>query len=182
MYFALADDLHAIRLCMERLLPARKDRPLDLDLPPIQTVEQVSLAMGTVSRALSDGQITPGEAETIAKVLAVQKDVIATAELERRVEKLEEQIRIDRLEKRVAADEEGGLTLENLYHYAMLEDLEGFRRQTMDPRCPDRMMMENALNTPIPKRVKRWFRKSLLENRLREWKKTSSAGTDAHRE
>ena len=57
---ALAGDLTAIRLCMERLLPPRKDRPVQLDLPPIGTVGQVSLAMAAVSRAISEGQITPG--------------------------------------------------------------------------------------------------------------------------
>jgi hypothetical protein len=92
---ALDGDLTAIRLCMERLLPPRKDRPVQVDLPPIETVGQVSLAMATVSRAISEGQITPGEGETLANVLAVQKDVIATAELERRLEKLEERILID---------------------------------------------------------------------------------------
>ena len=42
---ALAGDLTAIRLCMERLLPPRKDRSIELDLPPIETVDQVSTAM-----------------------------------------------------------------------------------------------------------------------------------------
>jgi hypothetical protein len=36
---ALGGDLTAIRLCMERLLPPRKDRPVQIDLPPIETVE-----------------------------------------------------------------------------------------------------------------------------------------------
>jgi hypothetical protein len=56
--------------------------------------------MATVSRAISEGQITPGEAETLTNVLAVQKDVIATAQLERRVEHLEERILIDYEETR----------------------------------------------------------------------------------
>ena len=92
---ALAGDLTAIRLCMERLLPPRKDRPVQLDLPPVVTVGQVSLAMAAVSRAISEGQITPGEGETLTNVLAVQKEVIATAELERRVETLKQRILID---------------------------------------------------------------------------------------
>ena len=40
---ALAGDLSAIRLCRERLLPPRKDRPVQVDLPPIQTVEHCEL-------------------------------------------------------------------------------------------------------------------------------------------
>jgi hypothetical protein len=87
---ALDSDVTAIRLCMDRLLPPRKDRPVQLDLPPIQTMEQVSIAMGRVFQAIAEGQITPGEGETLVKLLAVQKEVIATAELEPRMEKLEE--------------------------------------------------------------------------------------------
>jgi hypothetical protein len=92
---ALAGDLTAIRLCMERLLPPPKDRPVEIDLPPVQTVGQVSAALATVSRAISEGQITPGEGEILANILAVQKDVIASTELERRLETLEERILID---------------------------------------------------------------------------------------
>ena len=92
---ALAGDLTAIRLCMERLLPPRKDRPVQLDLPPIETVGQISLAMAAVSRAISEGEITPGDGETVVNILALQKDVMATAELERRLETLEQRILID---------------------------------------------------------------------------------------
>ena len=89
---ALGGDLTALRLCMERLVPPRKDRPIHLDLPPIQTVQQISMAMTSIAAAISEGQITPGEGETVANILAVQKDVIATGELERRVEELEEKM------------------------------------------------------------------------------------------
>ena len=88
-------DLTAIRLCLERLLPPRKDRPVQVDLPPIETVADVALAMGTVSRAISEGQITPGEGETLANVLVLQKEVITTAELERRVVQLEQRILLE---------------------------------------------------------------------------------------
>ena len=89
---ALGGDLTALRLCMERLVPPRKDRPIHLDLPPIQTVQQISMAMTSIAAAISEGQITPSEGETVANILAVQKDVIATGELERRVEELEEKM------------------------------------------------------------------------------------------
>src|SRR5689334_9055507 len=92
---ALGGDLNAIRLCMERLVPPRKDRLIQLDLPPVQTVQQISSALETVANAIGEGRITPGEGETLANVLRVQKDVMATAELERRIEQLEEKVLID---------------------------------------------------------------------------------------
>ena len=51
--------------------------------------------MATVSRAISEGQITPGEGETLANIFAVQKEMIATAQLEQRIAKMEERILID---------------------------------------------------------------------------------------
>ena len=69
--------------------------------------------------------------------------------------------RIERIEKRVALDE-NGLTLTELVHCMKLEDPEGFRRDATDPACRDRMMQE-VLNSPTPKRVIRRFRRQQLE-------------------
>ena len=46
---ALAGDIAALRLCLERLIPPRKDRPIHLILPPIENVQQISLAMARVA-------------------------------------------------------------------------------------------------------------------------------------
>jgi hypothetical protein len=48
---ALAGDTTALRLCMDRLMPPRKDRPIKLSLPPIDTVQQISLAVGKVAQS-----------------------------------------------------------------------------------------------------------------------------------
>ncbi len=66
---ALAGEPTALRLCMERLLPARKDRPIALDLPMIKDATDVCQAIGVVVAAVGDGTITPGEAGAVAKVI-----------------------------------------------------------------------------------------------------------------
>src|SRR5260370_9516112 len=38
---AMGGDIHAIRLCLERLIPPPKDRPIQLTLPPIETAHQI---------------------------------------------------------------------------------------------------------------------------------------------
>ena len=92
---ALAGDIAALRLCLERLIPPRKDRPIHLILPPIENVQQISLAMAKVSAAIGEGEITPAEGEVLANILVAQKEVMVTGDLERRMEDLERRMSTD---------------------------------------------------------------------------------------
>ena len=38
-------DRTALRLCMERFVPARKDRPIHVSLPPAETIQQISASI-----------------------------------------------------------------------------------------------------------------------------------------
>jgi hypothetical protein len=44
-------DMAAIRLCLERILPAVKSRPIEIDLPPVETAEDITAAHGAVIAA-----------------------------------------------------------------------------------------------------------------------------------
>jgi hypothetical protein len=66
---ALAGDPMAMRLCIERLLPPCRERIVKFILPPIESVSDISAAMRAVTSALAKGDITPGEAATIAGVV-----------------------------------------------------------------------------------------------------------------
>src|SRR5215468_114054 len=66
---ALAGDPTALRLCIERILPPCRERPVRFALPPIENAADVSAAMNAVTAALARGIITPGEAERIANVV-----------------------------------------------------------------------------------------------------------------
>ena len=68
-----------MRLCLERLMAPRKDRPIDLSLPPIENAKQIVVAMATVTAAIGDGKITPNEGEVLANILVAQKDLVVTA-------------------------------------------------------------------------------------------------------
>ena len=86
---ALGGDITALRLCLERLIPPRKDRPIHIILPPIENVQQISLAMARVSTAVGEGEITPNEGAVLSTILAAHKDVLVTVDLERRMDELE---------------------------------------------------------------------------------------------
>ncbi len=78
---ALNGDLSAIRLCLERLIPARRSRVIQFDLPETSTVEDVVIAYDAVITAMADGEISPDEAATVAGVLESKRKAIETVEL-----------------------------------------------------------------------------------------------------
>jgi len=75
---ALAGDMLAMKLCLERVLPRCHERPVTFSLPSLAAIgngeidelspQNVSRAMNAVTTALACGEITPGEAATIAGV------------------------------------------------------------------------------------------------------------------
>jgi hypothetical protein len=86
---ALAGDAAAMRLCLDRILPVRRDRLVHLDLPPIQTSDEISTAMTTIFKAIGEGQITPNEGETLANILVAKSNVVMAEEIEGRLAKVE---------------------------------------------------------------------------------------------
>ena len=89
---ALNGDLAAIRLCMERLIPVRKDRIVSFNLPEIDGANDGAKAMAGVLQALADGEITPNEASSVAGVIETYRKTLETAEFEGRLSALESKI------------------------------------------------------------------------------------------
>jgi tellurite resistance protein len=86
---AKGGDMTAARVVIERILPARKSRTVNLDLPKIQNPDDVVQAMSAVVAAVADGEIDPDEAETVARVIEVKRRSLETANLEERIKALE---------------------------------------------------------------------------------------------
>ena len=86
---AMAGDTTALRLCMERLVPAVKSRAVSLSLPVIETPADILKAQAVAIQAMAVGEITPDEAATVATVLDAKRKAIETVELERRVSEIE---------------------------------------------------------------------------------------------
>ncbi len=82
-------DLTAIKLCLERILPVRKSRPINIDLPDVSTGEGVSEAQAVVVQAVGEGEITPEEGQVLSSILEARRKSIETADHEARLSKLE---------------------------------------------------------------------------------------------
>lgn len=89
---AKAGDPIALRLCMSRLLPVPKDRPISLELGPVETLPQVSTALSQVAQATGQGRLTPTEGETLTRMLATQSQVAALLELRERFAQLAQDV------------------------------------------------------------------------------------------
>jgi uncharacterized protein DUF5681 len=87
---ALGGDATAMRLCLDRLAPPRRDRPVPFTLPKLDTVADAKAASAAILEAVAEGDLTPGEAADLSKLLAGFTRVIEVAEFERRLEALEQ--------------------------------------------------------------------------------------------
>ena len=55
-------DTTALRLCIERILPPRKGRPVLFHVPRIETVADSVKATAAIASAVADGELSPMEA------------------------------------------------------------------------------------------------------------------------
>jgi Family of unknown function (DUF5681) len=87
---ALGGNATALRLCLERILPPRRGRAVQLGLPPVQSAADLSGRMAAITNAAGDGVITPGEAAELARVVEIFVRAAETSDFERRLRALEE--------------------------------------------------------------------------------------------
>ena len=86
---ALGGDTTALRLCLERIAPPRRDAPVTFDLPPMETARDAAKAAGAVLGAVAEGELTPGEGASLMALVEGFRRTLETSELEARVAALE---------------------------------------------------------------------------------------------
>ena len=86
---ALTGDLTALRICLDRILPPRKDRPVSFVLPAITGPNAAAAAMSSILTAVSTGEVTPGEAAEVAKLIDSYVRAVEATELNDRITRLE---------------------------------------------------------------------------------------------
>lgn len=86
---AKSGDLKAAEIILSRVWPAKKGRPVRLDLPAVKSAQDVLAALGVVVDATGRGDITTEEAAALANVLEIKRRSIETVEIEARLTRLE---------------------------------------------------------------------------------------------
>ena len=86
---ALAGEDAALKICMDRLLPPRKDRPVRFDLPTIADAVGLLAAHADMLRATADGEITPSEAREISGLIEGQRNLFELVTLAKKIAAIE---------------------------------------------------------------------------------------------
>src|SRR3954467_8079425 len=86
---AKSGDTVALRLCLDRILPARKDRPIPFALPKLETAADAKAAAAAIVHAVADGELTPSEAADLSKLLDNFPRVLEATDFASRLEALE---------------------------------------------------------------------------------------------
>jgi hypothetical protein len=87
---ALAGDTTALRLCLERVLPPRKDRLIEVSMPPITNAEEAAGAMTSLIAMVADGELSPSEADALATLIERRTKIVEAHEFELRLRVLEQ--------------------------------------------------------------------------------------------
>ena len=87
---ALEGDGVALRLCLDRIAPARKDAPISISLPAVTSAADAVAASSALLDAVAAGEVTPGEAGPVMALLVSHKGIVEAGDLERRIAALEE--------------------------------------------------------------------------------------------
>ena len=86
---AMQGNQSAMRICMERISPARRGAIVKMNLPPIKTAGDVDKAAENVTQSIRRGDLTPAEGGIMMNILESRSRVIERVQLESRLEKLE---------------------------------------------------------------------------------------------
>src|SRR5262249_39193501 len=85
-------DTACIRLCLDRIAPPRKDRPVCFELPRMIESKDAVSASAAIVAAVAAGELTPMEAAELSKVVDSYARVLQSVEFEERISRLEKAV------------------------------------------------------------------------------------------
>jgi hypothetical protein len=86
---ALAGDTTALRLCLDRIMPPRKDRHIQFALPKLETAADAVKASAALCEAVAHGDLTPSEAGELARLVEGYMKAVDLHDIQQRLDRLE---------------------------------------------------------------------------------------------
>ena len=86
---AKGGDMAAARLVVDKLIPATRELPLSIQLPPVTSAEDCAKAQASIILAVASGTILPSEGEALASLIEQQRRSLETSDLHKRMEEFE---------------------------------------------------------------------------------------------
>ena len=84
---AMGGDVPMLKFLLARSLP--RDRLINIDLPPINSADDAVEALARITRAMSEEEITPSEAESLAALIDSSTRAIDIADLVKRIDAID---------------------------------------------------------------------------------------------
>src|SRR5713101_2904837 len=85
----IAGNIGALRLCLDRLVPTRKNEPLLCEMAPLQKAADAVAAIAGIASAAVAGDVTADEAAKLAKVISLYVNTLEAHQFEEQLAQLE---------------------------------------------------------------------------------------------
>ncbi len=89
---ANAGNIPALKLCLERILPPRRERHVPLELPKIETAGDAAKASWAVLAACAEGNLSIREATDFIALIGKHIEILELSEIEDRLIALEKKV------------------------------------------------------------------------------------------
>jgi hypothetical protein len=89
---AKGGNIQALGMCLDRLLPARKERCIDLELRPVTGPQDLPIQFQDITAGVAEGRITPGEGESLSSILTSHSQIMERVGMDQRIGELEDQL------------------------------------------------------------------------------------------
>ncbi|PSC02701.1 hypothetical protein SLNSH_22840 [Alsobacter soli] len=89
-------DSVAMRLCMDRIFPPRKDRPVRFKIPNLAKASDAVQASAAIVQAVAEGELSPSEASELSKVVQGWIEALKASDHDERLARIEEALAGDK--------------------------------------------------------------------------------------
>lgn len=86
---ALEGNIQALKLCLERIVPPRKERAVEFTMPDFAEVADLPRLTAALLASVASGDLTIGEASALSTLVANHGKSLELVELEKRISALE---------------------------------------------------------------------------------------------
>lgn len=89
---ALEGDSAALRLCIERIAPPRKEAPVEFALPVMASAQDATTAAAAIIAAVANAELTPAEGSHVMALVDAYRRTLESAEMDARLKELESKL------------------------------------------------------------------------------------------
>lgn len=86
---AKAGDMAALRMCLDRLVPPCRHRPIEFELPRLESAADAVSAMAAIAAGVATGELTAAEASELSGLVDGYVRALEATEFEQRLAELE---------------------------------------------------------------------------------------------